>query len=123
MPVLSPAPPMNPFPGSWFTQLAAPSRGSVSTSVWQVEIEPGTPAAPHQVTKEEIFVVLNGCASVTIAGESTSATVGDAIVVPADTDFALENNGGEALRLLCVLPVGGQASTPDGVVFTPPWAQ
>ena len=123
MPVLSPAVPMNPFPGAHFTQLATPSRGSVRTSVWRVEIEPGTPAAPHQLTDEEIFVVLDGDAGVTLGGERVSATKGDAIVVPADTDFALENVGSTPLRLLCVLPVGGQARTPDGAVFTPPWAQ
>jgi mannose-6-phosphate isomerase-like protein (cupin superfamily) len=123
MPVLSPATPMEPFPGSRFTQLAAPSRGSIETSVWQIEIEPGTPSVPHQLTVEEIFVVLDGDARVTLADVVTTAKAGDAIVVPADTDFALENRGDAALRLICALPVGGQARTPDGAVFTPPWAQ
>ena len=123
MPVLSPAPPMDPFPGARFIPLAAPSRGSVRTSVWRVEIQPGTPAAPHQLTDEEIFVVLDGEASVTLAGEVSPATTGDAIVVPPNTDFALRNSGAAPLRLLCVFPVGGQAATPDGQVFTPPWAQ
>jgi mannose-6-phosphate isomerase-like protein (cupin superfamily) len=122
VPVLSPAAPMEPFPGSRFIPLAVPSRGSVRTSVWQIEIQPGTPAAPHQLTEEEIFIVLDGRASVTLAGDVSAAGPGDAIVVPADTDFALENSGAVALRLLCVLPVGGQARTPDGQVFTPPWA-
>ena len=123
MPVLSPAPPMDPFPGARFIPLAAPSRGSVRTSVWRVEIQPGTPAAPHQLTDEEIFVVLDGEASVTLAGEVSPATTGDTIVVPPNTDFALRNSGAAPLRLLCVFPVGGQAATPDGQVFTPPWAQ
>jgi quercetin dioxygenase-like cupin family protein len=123
MPVLSPATPVNPFPGSHFTQLASPSRGSVQTSVWQVEILPGTPPAPHQVTAEEIFVVLDGEVNVTLADVVTTASAGDAIVVPANTDFALDIRGAAPLRLLCVLPVGGQARTPDGAVFTPPWAQ
>jgi quercetin dioxygenase-like cupin family protein len=123
VPVLSPAPPMDPFPGTRFIPLAAPSRGSVRTSVWQVEIQPGTPAAPHQLTEEEIFVVLAGEANVTLAGEVRAAVAGDAIVVPADTDFALENRGTVPLRLLCVLPVGGKARTPDGTAFTPPWAR
>jgi mannose-6-phosphate isomerase-like protein (cupin superfamily) len=91
--------------------------------VWQVEIQPGTPAAPHQLTEEEIFVVVAGEANVTLAGEVRAAVAGDAIVVPADTDFALENRGTVPLRLLCVLPVGGEARTPDGKAFTPPWAQ
>lgn len=123
MPVLCPATPMEPFPGSRFTQLASPNRGSTQTSVWQVEIQPGTPPTPHQVTAEEIFIVLEGEARVTLADVATSATAGDTIVVPADTDFALANRGDAALRLICVLPVGGQARTSDGAVFTPPWAQ
>jgi mannose-6-phosphate isomerase-like protein (cupin superfamily) len=114
---------MDPFPGTRFTPLAAPSRGSARTSVWRIEVQPGTPAAPHQLTEEEIFVVLEGEASVTLAGEVSPAAAGDAIVVPPHTDFALRNSGEAPLRLLCVFPVGGQARTPDGQVFTPPWAQ
>ena len=123
MPVLSPAAPVSPFPGAQFTKLASPSRGSIQTSVWQVDIQPGGPGAPHQVTAEEIFVVLAGEATVTLADVITTATAGDAIVVPPNTDFALDNSGSAPVRLLCVLPVGGQARTPDGAVFTPPWAQ
>lgn len=123
MPVLSPAAPMDPFPGSRFTQLATPSRGSIQTSVWQIEIQPGTHAVPHQVTAEEIFIVLDGEANVTLADEVTPARAGDAIVIPAETDFALDNSGQAPLRLICVFPVGGQARTANGAVFTPPWAQ
>ncbi|MBA2558949.1 MAG: cupin domain-containing protein [Propionibacteriales bacterium] len=123
MPVLSPAAPMDPFPGSRFTQLATPSRGSTRTSVWQIEIQPGTPAVTHQLTAEEIFIVLGGNANVTLADVVTPARTGDAIVVPADTDFALDNSGDTPLSLICVFPVGGQARTCDGAVFTPPWAQ
>ena len=123
MPVVSPAAPIEPFPGTRFTQLAAPSRGSRQNSVWQVEIRSGTPAVPHQLTVEEIFVVLEGAATVTLGSDVIAAAAGDAIVVPADTDFALENRGEQPLRLICALPVGGQARTADGAVFTPPWAQ
>src|SRR6185437_1945537 len=33
------------------------------------------------------------------------------------------NAGAGPLRLLCCLPVGGQARLPDGSTFTPPWAE
>ena len=46
---------------------------------------------------------------------------GDAIVVPPGVDFQIANDGDTVLRLLCCLPVGGQAVTADGR-FTPPWA-
>jgi len=106
-----------------FTSLATPSRGSVDTAVWQVEIPPGTPAVPHSLTREEVFVVLAGSASTGIGDRREIARTGDAIVVPADTPFTLENAGEGPLRLLCCFPVGGRARLDDGSVFTPPWAQ
>ena len=123
MPVLGPAPEIAPFPGARFVPLAAPSRGTSASSVWTVTIEPGPPGATHQLTVEEILVVLEGEAAVLLGGESTSASPGEAVVVPPDTDFALGAAGDRPVRLLCVLPVGGQARTPDGSEFVPPWAR
>jgi mannose-6-phosphate isomerase-like protein (cupin superfamily) len=91
--------------------------------VWIVEIDAGTPAAPHRLTREEVFVVLSGRAEVHIGVEVSYAAVGDAIVVPAGVTFALSAAGEESLRALCCLPVGGQAQLAEGDPFTPPWAQ
>jgi quercetin dioxygenase-like cupin family protein len=124
MPVLqAPAAPTHELGGARFTSLATPTRGATDTAVWKVEIVPGTPATPHSLTREEIFVVLQGVASVRLAGEEHSATAGDAIVVPADVDFELANAGDEPLQLVCCLPVGGQGRLADGTTFTPPWAE
>jgi len=105
-----------------FTSLATPSRGSAETSVWRVEIEPSTPATPHRLTREEVFVVLAGRAHVQLDSTEATASTGDAIVVPAGTEFALSNAGNEVLHLLCCLPVGGQAIA-GGATFIPPWAE
>src|SRR4051812_33315698 len=102
-----------------FTSLATPTRGSTETSVWTVEIDPGTPATPHSLTREEVFVVLEGTATVAIAGERGRAGAGDAFVVPADVPFAVANEGAATVRMLCCLPVGGQACT-GTATFTPP---
>jgi mannose-6-phosphate isomerase-like protein (cupin superfamily) len=109
--------------GARFTSLATPSLGSTDTCVWQVEIAPGTPATPHSLTREEVFVVLAGQADVRIGDESGRAGPGDAIVVPADTPFELSNSGDEPVRALCMLPAGGQARLADGSAFVPPWAR
>ena len=122
MPVLGPRPPVTAFPGTCFTPIASPSRGSARTSVWEVRIDAGAPARPHDVTTEEILVVLSGRAQVSLGGVPGTASAGDAIVVPPDTELTLCAAGDEPVRLLAVLPVGGQARTPDGAVFTPPWA-
>jgi mannose-6-phosphate isomerase-like protein (cupin superfamily) len=106
-----------------FTSLATPSRGTTDVSVWEVELAVGAPATPHSLTREEVFVVLDGVASVRLGVERATAGRGDAIVVPAGVDFELANGGAAPLRLLCCLPVGGMARLADGTTFTPPWAQ
>ena len=124
MPVIAvPAAPTHELGGTRFTSLATPSRGSTDTSVWQVEIQPGTPSTPHRLTREEVFVLLAGRALVRIDGHDAVASVGDIVVVPPDVDFEITAAAGEPLRALCCLPVGGQAVVAGGDAFTPPWAQ
>jgi quercetin dioxygenase-like cupin family protein len=108
--------------GVQFTTLATPSRGTSETSIWQVELAPGTPGFPHQVTREELFHVLHGRLTVTIEGERHEATPGDTVAVPPDTTFELTNESGEPMRALVCFPVGGHARTGEGT-FTPPWAE
>lgn len=123
MPVLpAPAVPTHDLGSIRFTSLATPSRGSAETSVWTVEIDPGAPATPHTLTREEIFVVLGGTAAVTLDGHRSEAGTGDAFVVPRDTPFEVRNAGAGPLQMLCCLPVGGQACTEEAT-FTPPWAE
>ncbi|MFO0746560.1 MAG: cupin domain-containing protein [Myxococcota bacterium] len=124
MPVMpSPDAPTHALGATAFTSLATPSRGGArDTCVWKVTIAPGTPATPHRLTREEVFVVLAGRAAVRIGDDRSAAAAGDAIVVPPDTDFELAPAGDEPLSALCCLPVGGQAYLAGGQPFTPPWA-
>lgn len=120
--VAAPSTPTHDIGGARFTSLATPTRGSTDTSVWLVEIDAGTPATPHELTREEVFVVLAGQAAVRIGGQEQQAEPGDAIVVPPGTPFAIEPRGDQPLRALCCLPVGGMARVGGGEPFTPPWA-
>jgi mannose-6-phosphate isomerase-like protein (cupin superfamily) len=118
----APTAPTHALGSTKFTSLATPSRGSTDTAVWHVEIEPGTPATAHRLTREEVFVVLAGQAAVRIDGRDATAAAGDVVVVPAGVDFEIRSAGNDALRALCCLPVGGQAVIAGGDPFTPPWA-
>src|SRR3954451_15552730 len=109
--------------GARFTSLATPSRGSTDTSVWLVDLAPGTEGTPHQLTREEVFVVLAGRAEVRLGDTVSHAEVGDAIVVPPGVRFALAPAGTEPLRAICCLPAGGQGQLSDVEPFTPPWAR
>lgn len=124
MPVLpATASPTHEVGGARFTSLATPGRGSTETAVWRVEIQPGTPATRHSLTRQEVFVVVAGTARVHLGAAEELAATGDAILVPAGVEFALANAGDAPLVLVCCLPVGGQARLADGAPFTPPWAQ
>jgi mannose-6-phosphate isomerase-like protein (cupin superfamily) len=123
MPILrAPAAPTHHLHGTRFTSLATPSRGTHDNSVWRVEIGPDTVGAVHELTREEILIVLSGRARVRIGAVESEAGAGDTIVVPPATPFQL-STGAEPLCALVCLPVGGQGQLPGGAPFTPPWAQ
>jgi mannose-6-phosphate isomerase-like protein (cupin superfamily) len=124
MPVLrSPAAPTHTLPGVSFTSLATPSRGASETALWRIEVAPRSPGAPHELTREEVFLILAGSARATIGETVEVAREGDVIVVPPHVPFTLANDGDEVLRAVCCLPVGGQALMNGGAPFTPPWAE
>jgi len=110
------------LPHASFTGLAAPSRGATETSAWIVTLHPGAPGLPHQVTREEIFVCIEGQGLAVLGGETHELSPGSALVVPAGTLFALSNPGVQAFRAVAMLPVGGQACLEGQEPFTPPWA-
>jgi mannose-6-phosphate isomerase-like protein (cupin superfamily) len=112
------------LPGTRFASLATPSSGARETSVWEVTIDAGThPTPAHRLTREEVFVVLDGAAEFTLGGRSEVATAGDAVLVPVGVDVAVANGGSGPLRMLCCLPVGGQVCVDGESTFTPPWAE
>lgn len=123
MPVFPrPTVPTEEFPGIRFTTLVAPRFGSSDVAVCRVDIDPGTPATPHSLTREEIFVVLAGTAEVHVEDTAHQARPGDTILIPANTEFGITSADASVLELVVVLPVGGELNVPGGTMFQPPWS-
>jgi mannose-6-phosphate isomerase-like protein (cupin superfamily) len=123
MPVLSrPAAPTHELPGACFTSLATPTTGSVDTSVWEVRLSPDHPAATHQLTRQEVFVILEGHGHATLAGVDHPLEAGSVLIVPAHTPFGIASSGEADLVALCCFPADGQAIMGNADPFTPPWA-
>ena len=101
--------------------LTSPSRGAQDVATWRVRFAPSDPSPTHSLTREEIFVILNGSLTARFADHDETARAGDALIIPAGQQFLLIAEDGVA-EAICVMPVGGQAITEAGT-FTPPWAQ
>jgi mannose-6-phosphate isomerase-like protein (cupin superfamily) len=109
------------LPGIQFTGLAAPSRGAAESCAWIVAIESGTPGTPHQLTREEIIIAIEGKAKASVGGVEYDLEAGGAVIVPARTDFSLHNPYDSRFRAVAVLPVGATAMMGNDA-FVPPWA-
>lgn len=108
--------------GARFVTLASPSLGAAETSVWRVSLSPGVPPTEHRVTREEVFVVLDGRGVATLDGVAHPLAPGDTFVLPARVAFSLRAEGPAPLEALVCFPVGGQAVIGEAPPFTPPWA-
>lgn len=105
-----------------FLGLASPARGARETAAWIVTLAPESQGAPHQLTREEVFIGLEGRAIASVGEATFEVTPHSALIVPAHTPFAISNPDGVPFRAVAILPVGGQASIAGGPPFTPPWA-
>lgn len=113
--------PRHHLPGTEFTTLATPSHGGAEIRVWQVEIQPGTLAEPHSVTRSEVFVVHDGEATVTMDTGEEVVRAGEVIIVPAGERFQIQATGDTPFRATVCFPIDGQAVLPGKEPFTPPW--
>ena len=123
MPVIDrPMTPTHHLAGAAFTSLATPRRGGARTSVWSVRLSPGHPPVPHQLTRGETFIALEGNAVIHLDGVRHDARAGQVIIVPELTPFSIEAVEGD-FEALCILPDGGQAFLDGSEPFIPPWAR
>ncbi|MFE4499830.1 cupin domain-containing protein [Rhodococcus sp. NPDC056743] len=108
--------------GAQFHSYVAPSRGSRQLCAWRTELEPGAAGAPHTVSHEEVFLVLQGSPVVTLDGQRAQLSVGDVVLVPESATVQLDNPGNDAASLWVTTSVGLTAVMADGGTVTPPWA-
>lgn len=110
--------------GFHFTGLTAPSRGANELCTWRLEIEPHAKSEAHWLDHEEVFVLIDGTITVSVAGEDIELQAGDALSVPARSLLQLTSAGDRAAHAVVCLPVGARGTMADGrEVGTPPWAR
>ena len=101
---------------------ASPSRGASDTSVWRLELAPGSASPVHSLDREEVFVALAGTAVFTAAGTEHTVRPGDCMIATPGTPFQLRVAGDEPFRAVACMPAGGKATVAGGDPVVPPWA-
>ncbi|MFE7608854.1 cupin domain-containing protein [Streptomyces celluloflavus] len=109
--------------GFTFRPLAVPSRGSSELAVWALEIAPGSTSEVHSMDREEVFVVVTGEVSATVADQEISAASGDAVIVPAHHTLQIRNACATTPATLTAVTSAGMRATVGDATFPPPWAQ
>ena len=102
--------------------------GTKSTAVVYFEIEPGHRLGTHTDSAEEILLVLEGTAEVSLGDEQGRLSVGEMALVPAMEPHGLRNAGEDTVRVAgffssnVVVSTFDQPMMPFGqrVVGTPP---
>jgi len=110
--------------GFHFLGYTAPSRGATELCTWQLDIDPGAASDAHHLNHEEVFIILQGTLSVTLAGEEIELSKGDTLAVPPYCSFQIANRSDTLARALVCISANFQGTFADGqAVGTPPWAQ
>ncbi len=102
--------------------------GTKNTAVVYFEIEPGHRLGTHTDSAEEILLILQGTAEVSLGDEQGRLSAGEMAVVPAMVPHGLRNVGEETVRVVgffssnVVVSTFDQPMMPFGqrVVGTPP---
>lgn len=102
--------------------------GTKSTAVVYFEIEPGHRLGTHTDSAEEILLVLEGTAEVSLGDEQGRLSAGEMALVPAMVPHGLRNAGDETVRVVGFFSSNVVVSTFDQpmmpfnqrVVGTPP---
>jgi quercetin dioxygenase-like cupin family protein len=109
--------------GATITGAASPSRGSTQTSLWRVNLAPGTDVPGHILDGEEIFHALGGTLLATVDGERQTVQAGDTLIVPPGSLLQIAVPSDARFEAVVVLPVGAKARfASGGEPFAPPWA-
>ena len=109
--------------GSVFHSFAAPASGSKELCAWRLEVAGGTAGLPHRVSREEVLMLLSGRLTVTLDGHPAELAPGEAVLVPAGSEFRVDNETPEPATAWVTTTVGLQATMPDGSTITPPWVR
>ena len=95
---------VDPDVGFEFGLATSAANGSSSSHVICDNIEPGKRGGMHVHSAEELFLVLQGTAEVTVGDERELVSAGGMAIIPAQVPHDPVSVGSETLRFLAIFP-------------------
>lgn len=112
--------------GARFTSYVSSATGSKELCVWRTQLpeaEAGAAAGmPHRISREEVFVVVEGRIRVALDDEVHELGAGDVAIATAGTLLRLDNLGPGPAAMWVSTSAGLEAELGDGTRMSPPWA-
>jgi quercetin dioxygenase-like cupin family protein len=108
--------------GVVFTGFANSGTGSGELCAWSTRFPAGQPGVEHRISREEIFLVLEGAPRVSVNGEESALAPGDVAIAPAGSLLRLDNPGDRDALIWATTSTGLEAEMADGTAVSPPWA-
>lgn len=99
-------------PNGVMTTLASPTQGGAGQAVWRVEMPAGASGPQHAFDTEQVWTVLDGGATIELAGEPTEVAAGDTIVLPADVPRRVVADAEHGFAAIAAAPAGTLAYAP-----------
>lgn len=124
-------------PNGTMTTLATPTQGGTGgIAVWRVDMLPGRTGPLHAFDTEQVWMFLDGAATIDLDGRKLEAAPGDTVVLPADAPRQM-TTGDTGFTAVVAAHAGCLAYDPDQVVddgkcelapqgderLVPPWAR
>ncbi|MDT0263825.1 cupin domain-containing protein [Jatrophihabitans sp. DSM 44399] len=109
-------------PAAVMVGLAAPSQGSNEVSTWRVNLPTGKSSPSHTIDRDQVWMPVKGSFTFTAEDQTSTVTVGEALVVPGGVVREFTTGDGDAEALVAMLP-DGNAITGTGDKLPVPWAQ
>lgn len=108
--------------GSTFASYVSPRRGAHELCAWKLTVPAGQIGVAHRPSNEEVLLMLDGSLSVSLDGVVQEAGTGAVVVIPAGAEVKIDGGAADSSAWVTTTP-GLQATTADGAVLSPPWAQ
>lgn len=104
------------------TTFASPTQGGAGRSVWRVDAKPGAVGPLHDFDVEQVWVWLDGGATVELGEEKYVVGAGDTVIMPARTARRVLADAGSGYTAVVTAPAEARAFGADGTEFgVPAW--